>query len=203
MPNIKDKGLSLTSSNAETLMLRKYGAPVLRKRSETVESITDEIQEFAGRMVDTMLQDEGIGLAAPQVGASIRLVTVSIPMQSVGDSPGERLLLPQMPLVLINPVLTKFSEETEVAEEGCLSIPGIYGPVRRSSTVVLYSSLLNGETVHLPCGGLLARCLQHEVDHLDGTLFVDRLKKGDRKSLKDDLRALEQKTMAELKNQPK
>lgn len=200
MSETKTENYLLTALGAEKLKIRTYGDPVLRRKSAGVKSVTEEVSEFARTMIDCMIENDGIGLAAPQAGENIRLVTMCIPEASAGASPGERLLVSRMPLVLINPVLTQFSKETEEDDEGCLSIPGLTAPVKRSCTVVLHSRLLNGETVKLPCGGLLARCLQHEIDHLDGVLFVDRVKKQERKRIDEDLRTLERKTAAEIKN---
>ena len=90
-------------------------------------------------------------------------------------SPGERELLPLMPMVLINPVIESFSPVTDFYEEGCLSVPRIYAPVERPVSVVLKARIMDGPEVHVDCGGFLARAIQHELDHLDGTVYVQRV----------------------------
>jgi len=176
------------------LPLRYYGDPVLRRKSEPIGQITDEIRRLAKRMIVTMHRDRGIGLAAPQVGYNLRLITLYTRTDdadfSPGASPGERLLSPMMPLALINPEITAASEETGPYEEGCLSIPGIQADVVRPLGVMLKARLLDGSNVHVECRGLLARCLQHEIDHLDGVLFVDRVSEEDARRLEPELRAL-------------
>ncbi len=157
------------------------GHPALRKVSLPVVTITQEVHDLAARMIVTMLENEivGVGLAAPQVGVNIRLIVINTCMESQRCaptlSPGELLLNPRMPLALVNPELLSVSEETETAEEGCLSLPGISGHVTRPLRVLLFARTLDGDVLQVECGGLLARCLQHEIDHLDGKLFYDHL----------------------------
>jgi peptide deformylase len=143
------------------LKVRKYGDPTLRRRAEPVGAITPEIRTIVAAMVDTMYDEVGIGLAAPQVGISLRLIVV-------GDEETREAR------ALINPVITEQSGQA-TAEEGCLSIPGIFAPVTRSAWVRVEALDLGGQTVKMDARGLLARVLQHEIDHLDGVLFIDRL----------------------------
>ncbi|HEV8643592.1 MAG TPA: peptide deformylase [Methylomirabilota bacterium] len=143
------------------LKVRKYGDPTLRRRAEPVGVITPEIRTIVADMVDTMYDEVGIGLAAPQVGISLRLIVV-------GDEETREAR------ALINPVITEQSGQA-TAEEGCLSIPGIFAPVTRSAWVRVEALDLGGQTVKMDARGLLARVLQHEIDHLDGVLFIDRL----------------------------
>ena len=103
------------------------------------------------------------------------------------------MLLPRMPLALVNPFVVRYFEEQSEDEEGCLSIPGVYAPVARSVNIVLHARLLNGESIHVECSNLLARCLQHEIDHLDGVLFVDRLTKEAYEQVRGELHELEQR----------
>ena len=100
-----------------------------------------------------------------------------VPLDSMGDSPsiGEQLLLPKMPLAVINPEVVASSEQLTSRDEGCLSLPELFAPVIRPASVVFRAQTLDGEWIECECGGLLGRCIQHELDHLDGTLFVDRL----------------------------
>lgn len=182
-----------------------FGNPVLRRKSQTIAEITDEIRQLAANMTVTMFEHEtrGVGLAAPQVGVHVRLITMAT--HEAGDelppnaSPGERLLGARMPVALINPEIVAVSESTAVAVEGCLSVPGIEGEVRRPAAVLLNAQTLDGETIKIECGGLLARCLQHEIDHLDGVLFVDRLDEETKKELESRLRDLEKRETRRLK----
>ncbi len=185
------------------LRICTYGEPVLRDKASPVREINDEIRELAERMITTMYENEtrGIGLAAPQVGVGLRLVTID----TSGDeppppdaSPGELLLEPRMPLTLVNPEITAASSATSVFNEGCLSIPEVAGDVVRPVSVRLKTQLLDGETIEIDCGGLLGRCLQHEIDHLDGILFVDRMTPEDRTEIAGELRDLERKAKKHL-----
>jgi peptide deformylase len=185
------------------LRISTYGEPVLREKSKPVGEINDEIRELAERMTTTMYENEvrGIGLAAPQVGVNLRLVTIDTSSDdppAPNASPGELLLEPRMPLTLINPEITAASQATSVYNEGCLSIPEVAGDVVRPVAVRLKTQLLDGETIDIECGGLLARCLQHEIDHLNGILFVDRMTPEDRAEIADDLRVLERKAKKRL-----
>ncbi len=157
------------------LAVHVIGDKVLQTSAAPIAEITDQVREMAQRMIATMLAFNGIGLAAPQVGISLRLVTLGVPTRGNGNTPGEAVLLPQMPLVLINPRIISHCEETTMHEEGCLSVPSIYGHVERPSVVVLEALKLDGSRLVIECGGLLACCIQHEIDHLNGTLFVKRV----------------------------
>ena len=143
------------------LKVRRYGDPVLRRRAASVEGVTPEIRRLVADMVDTMYDEVGIGLAAPQVGASLRLMVV-------GDEEGRGTQ------VLVNPAITA-QGGTVTAEEGCLSLPGIFAQVTRSEWVTLEAQDLEGRPVAITARGLRSRVLQHEIDHLDGVLFIDRL----------------------------
>jgi peptide deformylase len=143
------------------LKVRRYGDPVLRRRATAIEAVTAEVRRLAHDMIDTMYDEVGIGLAAPQIGASIRLLVV-------GDEEGRGAQ------VLVNPVITA-QGGTVTAEEGCLSLPGIFADVKRSEWVTLESQDLEGRPIVMTARGLRARVFQHEIDHLDGVLFIDRL----------------------------
>ena len=142
------------------LPIRQFGDPALRQTAGPIERITDLHKTLAADMLDTMREAPGVGLAGPQVGVLERIF-----VWEVGDEHG----------VVINPMITERSSDTEVAEEGCLSLPGIYFPVERAAGVRVEGSDLEGERVVLDADGLLARVCQHEIDHLDGVLFIDRL----------------------------
>ena len=145
--------------------------------AEPVLNVDDEIRRIAGEMIEATVVFNGIGLAAPQYGVSKRMVVLDVPLDSMSElpTPGEELLLPRMPLVLINPEIISTSSSKSTRDEGCLSVPDIYAPVERPEKVVLRSMTLDGEMIEVECGGLLGRCIQHELDHLEGKCFTDRL----------------------------
>ena len=143
------------------LSVRKYGDPVLRRRAKPVEAVTPEVRDVIADMVDTMYDEMGLGLAAPQIGVSLRLMVVA-------DEEGREAR------ALLNPVITEQGGEV-TAEEGCLSIPGIFAPVKRAEWVRLEAQDPEGKPVAITARGLRARVFQHEMDHLDGVLFIDRL----------------------------
>lgn len=153
-----------------------YGAPILGKVAGEIKEITPEIREIAEEMIRVTQIFDGIGLAGPQYGVGQRIVALDVPYpEQAAISPGEALLLPRMPMVIINPEIIALSETNETAEEGCLSVPEIYAPVERSQFIQFRAQTIDGELIECECGGLLARCMQHEIDHLNGILFVDRL----------------------------
>jgi peptide deformylase len=141
--------------------------PRLRRRSEPVGPVDDEVRALVRDMLDTMYDAPGVGLAAIQVGVPKRLIVVD-----VGKTPEDR-----DPIVLLDPEITWTSEETRVHEEGCLSIPDYYEEVERPERIGFRYRDLDGATVESEAGGLLATCVQHEIDHLDGVLFIDHLSK--------------------------
>ena len=160
----------------KALKLRYYGDPVLRKKAEPVASVGPEVRELIAALFDCMYRERGIGLAAPQVGASQRVFVVDVEVEG-----GERTKL-----ALVNPVIRE-SSGSVVGEEGCLSIPGIHADVRRHAHVVLEGLDERGEPVSVRADGLLSRALQHELDHLDGILFIDRVSAIRRKLLEPKL----------------
>ncbi len=195
--------LSRLGRDSRLLRIATYGEPVLREKAIPITEVTEEIRELAEKMTTTMYENEtrGIGLAAPQVGVSLRLVVIDTSSDEPpppNASPGELLLEPRMPLVLVNPEITGVSAATSVYHEACLSIPELSGDVVRPVTVRLKTQLLDGEVVEIECGGLLGRCLQHELDHLDGIMFVDRMDEEDRAEIAEDLRILERQAKKRL-----
>ncbi|MFI4956273.1 MAG: peptide deformylase [Gammaproteobacteria bacterium] len=134
----------------------------LLKPAQPIEQIDDTIRDIAKNMIETMYTEEGIGLAAPQVGISLRLMTVDLSEEK------------NQPQVLINPVITERTGEVQ-SKEGCLSFPDLYIEVPRAEKIHIDATCLDGKPIHIEADGLLSRCLQHEVDHLDGIVFVDRL----------------------------
>ena len=168
------------------------GATVLKKSAQPVLQVNEEIRELAENMIYAMREYDGIGLAAPQIGESLRLVVLEVPGDDeTSQTAGEKAMLPQMPMVLVNPRIIGRSDSLCERDEGCLSVPGIYAPVIRSERVVLQSELLDGSVIEYECGGLLGRCIQHELDHLDGYLFTDRLEPIEAKRISKQLVALE------------
>lgn len=153
-----------------------YGAEILKTRAHEIAEITPEIREIAEEMLLAMRLFDGIGLAGPQYGLDLRIVALGVPFSDHGAvSPGEAALLPRMPMVVINPEITALGEVKDLQEEACLSLPGISAPVERPQFIRFRARTIDGELFDGECGGILARCLQHEIDHLDGILFVDRL----------------------------
>ena len=142
------------------LSVRRYGDPILRQKADPVAEVTPEVQRIVADMVETMYHQVGIGLAAPQVGISIRLILVD------DGSRGPR--------ALVNPTIVERRGSIR-GEEGCLSIPGIFGEVERSEWVRVEAKDAEGQLIAFEARGLQARVIQHEMDHLDGVLFIDRL----------------------------
>lgn len=138
---------------------------VLRKKARKVPAIDASIQRLIDDMIETMHQANGVGLAAPQVGVSLRVIVLQMP--------GEE------PTALINPEIIRRSGEQDVTE-GCLSVPGFYGQIRRSAEVVAKGKDRSGEPVRVRASGLLAEALEHEIDHLNGTLYIDHLESPER-----------------------
>jgi peptide deformylase len=145
------------------LKIEMLGSEVLRRPAEEVAEIGEELRLLVQDMFETMRDAEGIGLAGPQVGVSKRILVV--------DLADERTA----PFALVNPRIVETSKETEKADEGCLSIPGAIGLVNRPARVSVEGVDADGCPVRIDADGLLARCLQHEIDHLDGILFIDHL----------------------------
>ena len=143
------------------LKIRKYGDPALRRSAAPVGEVTPEIRAIIANMTETMYDEIGIGLAAPQVGISLRLVVIS-------DEEGRGVQ------ALLNPAIVDRGGEV-TGEEGCLSIPGVFAPVTRAAWVKVEARSVDGQPLTLNARGLRARVLQHEIDHLDGVLFIDRV----------------------------
>ena len=181
----------------KNLKLRFLGDPILCAKAKKIEAIDDSVRELSARMIQTMYDSNGIGLAGNQVGELRRIVVIHVdPAKDEEghvlppESPGEEFLLPKMPVTLINPEIVSFSEDTCTYEEGCLSVPKLYADVVRSRRIVLRSTLLDGSSVLLECAGLLARCIQHELDHLDGIVFVQRAEEAAYQAIEPGIRKL-------------
>ena len=159
------------------LEIKEYGEPVLREKALPVKEITPEILNLIKDMAETMYTASGVGLAALQVGVPKRIILVD------GEEDGL--------IVLINPMIIK-SEGEVVAEEGCLSVPDIYSQVKRSSKVTVKALNENGDLIEITKEDLIARALQHEIDHLDGILFIDRIGRMERQILLNKLKKKKQ-----------
>ncbi len=182
------------------LSITQYGDAVLRAKSAPIEHVDEDLHNLAANMLETMYAAQGIGLAAPQVGLDIRMVVIDIPKDEVeeGDEAPEETIMVNgeevslysiMPLVFINPELEPYGKQ-ELFTEGCLSVHEIRSNVSRPKNVRARLQTLDGNTLEIDCGGLLARCLQHEVDHLDGFLFTDRVSSAARLTLNKRLKRL-------------
>ena len=163
--------------------ITKYGSSVLREPAQPVDEITDEIKQIVDRMLGTMYAADGVGLAAPQIGISQRIITVDVNPYDASHEP----------LVLINPEIVEKEGQAD-ADEGCLSVPEIRGTVRRAEKVMVEGLNLDGEKVRIEATELLARALQHEIDHLNGTLFIDHLGRLKHQLIRKQLKKIENKT---------
>jgi len=178
------------------LPIVRYPTPVLRAKCRTITEVTPEIRKLADDMIETMRQANGVGLAAPQVAVDQQLAVID-----VSHNPqcltflrinGERVdMVKHMPVVFINPVL-ELGKDKDVDEEGCLSFPRLRGDIRRSEQIKVSFQTLDGDTQIWECDGLLARAFQHEIDHLYGILFIDRLSAVGKVSMKRKLTRLMQ-----------
>ena len=182
----------------------KYGHPALRQKGARIETVTLEIKKLVADMFETMHTNHGIGLAAQQVGKALQLTVIDV--REVKDRPswleldGEPADVNEfMPLVLINPEI-KPGGEPVAGGEGCLSFPEIYAEITRPGSVDVKALNGKGKPVELRCSGLLARAIQHEVDHLNGILFIDRMSRKTKEELRPELEALQSKTKAELES---
>ena len=148
--------------------------PVLREVSQPIERIDSEVETLAADMLETMYAAPGIGLAGIQIGVNRRIVTIDVAKREATEDEEE---VPANPIVLINPTIVANSDERSVYEEGCLSIPEYYAEVERPASVTVQYLDLSGTQQVMEADGLLATCVQHEVDHLDGKLFIDYISK--------------------------
>ncbi len=179
------------SPDPEQLRLVLFPDPILREAARPVEDVGDEIRLIATRMIEIMREEDGIGLAAPQAGLGIRLFVCHVPPLAGGIEPEDGTQAStSAPIVCINPEFTEFGQSRSAFEEGCLSLPGIRGDVVRPEVVRMRATDLEGKTFEIFASGLLARCLQHEADHLDGVLIVDKFSQMSRLKNRTRLRQL-------------
>jgi peptide deformylase len=180
------------------LSIVQYGEPVLRAKGARVEKIDDRVRELAQDMIETMHAAHGIGLAAQQIGKPLQLTVLDV--SQVEDRPSTMKLNGKnvdpksvMPIVLINPEIT-LGAQTEVGLEGCLSFPEITGDIERSISATVRAEDLDGNEIEIEATGLLARAIQHEVDHLNGILFIDRMSSAAKAALSSKLKRLQKQT---------
>ena len=181
-----------------TLPILQYGDPILRAKGKRIDKIDNRIRELAANMLETMHEANGVGLAAQQVGEALQLTVLDV--SQVEDRPSTMRLngqeadpKTQMPLVLINPQI-ELSNATEKGTEGCLSFPEITGEIGRAASVTVRAENLEGGKIEIEAGGLLARALQHEIDHLNGILFIDRMNSAAKAALASRLKRMQKET---------
>lgn len=180
----------------------KYGHPALRAKGERINKITPEIKQLIADMFETMYANQGVGLAAQQVAVAKQITVIDVrgverpSSLELNGKPAEVTVL--MPLVLINPELTSFGAP-ETGPEGCLSFPEIYTDITRPDSVDVKALNADGRPIRFRCGGLLARVVQHETDHLHGILFIDRMDRKTKDGLRPELDALQEETKAGLR----
>jgi len=184
------------------LEIVKYGHPVLRQKGAHIGKVTLDVKKLIADMFETMNANHGVGLAAQQVGQALQLTVIDV--REAKDRPSWLELDGKpadanefMPLVLINPEL-KPEGEPVAGGEGCLSFPEIYAEITRPEAVTVKALDKKGKPIEFRCGGLLARVVQHENDHLNGILFIDRMTRKTKEELRPELDALQAKTKSEL-----
>lgn len=186
------------------LEIVKYGNPVLRQKGAKIESITPEIKKLIADMFETMEANHGVGLAAQQIGRALQLTVIDVSAAqkerpSTLELDGKPADISEiMPLTLINPVVTPVAEKAE-GSEGCLSFPEIFGEINRPESVDVTALNEKGKPISFRCGGLLARAVQHETDHLNGILFIDRMDKKVKEEIQPELDELQAETKEALK----
>lgn len=179
--------------------IRLYGDPVLREKSRPIVSVTPEIRELADDMIDTMKAAEGVGLAAQQIGETRSICVIYLPPDHDKDESGARQH-PHLvtPLVLLNPVVAEASKITEGRDEGCLSFPDIRASIQRSREITVRFMDLEGKARSEKLRDFAARVVQHEVDHLNGVLFIDKMSPAKKFALKRKITGLKHETEERL-----
>jgi peptide deformylase len=180
------------------LPILQYGDPILRAKGKRIEKIDERIRQLAQDMIETMHAANGVGLAAQQVGEPLQLTVIDV--SQVEDRPSTMKLngtdvdpRTAMPLVLINPEI-KLVGETELAMEACLSFPEITGEIERAKSVTIRAQKLQDGQIEIEASGLLGRAIQHEVDHLNGILFIDRMNSAAKAALSSRLKRMQKET---------
>ena len=180
------------------LPILQYGDPILRAKGKRIEKIDERIRELTQNMIETMHAANGVGLAAQQVGEALQLTVLDV--SQVEDRPSKMKLNGEdvdpkaaMPLVLINPEI-KLAGEMELATEACLSFPEITGGIERPKLVIARAQTLDGSELEIEASGLLGRAIQHEVDHLNGVLFIDRMNSAAKVAVSSRLKRMQKET---------
>jgi peptide deformylase len=180
------------------LPILEYGDPILRAKGKPIDIMDDRIRELAANMIETMHAASGVGLAAQQVGEALQLTVLDVSL--VEDRPSTLKVdgkdvdpKAAMPLVLINPEI-ELHGATETGVEGCLSFPEITGDIERAKSVIVRAQTLEGGTIEIEASGFLARAIQHEGDHLNGILFIDRMNSAAKAALSSRLKRLQKET---------
>ena len=186
------------------LPILEYGDPILRAKGKPIENIEDRIRELAANMIETMHAANGVGLAAQQVGEALQLTVLDVSL--VEDRPSTlkvdgKEVDPKaaMPLVLINPEI-ELRGSTETGVEGCLSFPEITGDIERATSVTVRAQTLESSAIEIEATGFLARAIQHEGDHLNGILFIDRMNSAAKAALSSRLKRLQKETRRGVKH---
>jgi len=189
------------------LPIVKFGDPMLRTKGKAIEKTTPEIKHLIDDMFETMHDAAGVGLAAQQVGHALQLAIIDV--RAVKDRPSTMEIdgkpvdvAGHMPLVLINPKVTPFGDPAK-GPEGCLSFPEVYTDITRPESVEVEAMNAEGKPIRFKAGGLLSRAVQHEVDHLNGILFIDRMTAEAKAEVKDEIDALQAATKEALKKHKK
>ena len=179
----------------------KYGDPVLRTKGKRISEIDDNVRQLAADMLETMYAAHGLGLAAQQIGLALQITVVDV-VPVLADRPSEMFVdgQPQdlkdwMPMVLINPTL-QLDTDRDIASEGCLSFPEIHGDVVRATAIKVKTQLLDGREVEFRATGMLARAIQHEADHLNGVLYIDRMSSAQKVSINGRVKRLQKEGLA-------
>ncbi|MDR0723689.1 MAG: peptide deformylase [Endomicrobium sp.] len=159
----------------EILNIEKYGSKVLRQKAKNIDSITKDIKLLAKNMLETMYFAKGVGLAAPQVGQLLRLCVIDVDQKQ------------KLPIIMVNPIIIS-GEDKKFLEEGCLSIPSFYEKVKRFDKITSEYTDLNGDKKEISAQGFLSVAIQHEIDHLDGKLFIDYLPDFKRKVIEKEIK---------------
>lgn len=186
-----------------SLPICNYGDPVLRAKGARIENFDEDLDQLIEAMLETMDEAQGVGLAAQQIGKAIQLTVIDV--SPVEDRPSSMKVRGEevdpsdfMPLILINPELKPFGERV-AGPEGCLSFPEVYDEVTRPASVAVKAQDEDGEVIEFECGGLLARVVQHETDHLNGILFIDRMDREAKERHREAIETIQQETKEALK----
>jgi len=180
------------------LPILQYGDPILRAKGKRIEKINDHIRDLIANMIETMHAANGVGLAAQQIGEALQLTVLDV--SQVEDRPSTLKLngkdadpATSMPLVLINPEI-EMGGATEAGTEGCLSFPEITGEIERAKSILARAQTLEAGRIEIEASGLLSRAIQHEVDHLNGILFIDRMNSAAKAALSSRLKRMQKQT---------